>query len=395
MNKNILICDANFCVLPIFQSIKSRGYKLTVLGALLVDPGHALADKSVDIDYTHIELLYKHIAENNYDGIVPGCNDRAYLSLAFVADKMNFSGFDSYETVLTIHHKDKFRAFAEKKKYPIPKTISNINQVDQLRFPILIKPVDSFSGKGINKVNTVEEVKEYWKEAKQFSSNGLVVAEEFVEGKLFSHSAFIKNKKIIVDFFVNEYCTVYSYQVNSSNVATELNESVKEGLREWTEQFAEDLDLCDGLIHTQFISDNNGFSLIEIARRCPGDLYSQLIQKSTGVNYAELYSMPFCGLELPEKLEKKEHKYVSRHTVSVDEECIFISSGLDLEHVSLQNIQLKYSGEVMKAAPFDKSGIFFVEHKNAKTMEDKTEKMKDYVVIETLDLNNKYTEIKK
>lgn len=393
--KNILLCDANFCVLPILQSIKSRGYTLSVLGALLDDPGHALADKSVDINYTDIKLLHKHIAENDYDGIVPGCNDRAYLSLAYVADKMDFPGFDSYETVLIIHHKDKFRAFAEKKNYPIPKAISNIDQVDQLHFPILIKPVDSFSGKGINKADTVEEVKEHWEEAEQFSSNGLVVAEEFVEGKLFSHSAFIKDKKIVVDFFVNEYCTVYPYQVNSSNVATELNESIKNGLREWTEQFAEDLDLCDGLIHTQFISDNNAFSLIEIARRCPGDLYSQLIEKSTGVKYAELYAMPFCGLELPKNLEKKAHKYVSRHTVSVDEECIFISSGLDLEHVSLQNIQLKYSGEAMKRAPFDKSGIFFVEHQNTETMEDTTEKMKDYVVIETLDLKNRYTKVKK
>ena len=60
----------------------------------------------------------------------------------------------------------------------------------------------------------------------------------------------------------------------------------------------------DGLIHTQFISDNNTFSLIEVTRRCPGDLYSKLIQMSTGINYSELYSMPFMGLELPINVEK-------------------------------------------------------------------------------------------
>ena len=137
---------------------------------------------------------------------------------------------------------------------------------------------------------------------------------------------------------------------------------VKQGLRKWTEEFANDLNLCDGLIHTQFISDNEIFYLIEIARRCPGDLYSQLIQKSTGINYAELYSMPFCGVELPDSIEKKETKFISRHTVSVDSECIFMSSSLNINSITTQNVQLKYCGEKMKAAPFDKSGIYFIEY---------------------------------
>jgi biotin carboxylase len=385
-SKNILLCDANFCVLPILQSIKSKGHKLSVVGSKLDDPAHFLADKSINLNYAETELLYKHITENKYDGIVPGCNDISYISLAYVAEKLHFKGFDPYETVLTIHHKDRFRAFAEKQNYPIPKAITNPNDIEFLKFPVLIKPIDSFSGKGINKAYTIEELQVYWIEAKNFSPSGLVIAEEFVEGKLYSHSSFIKNKKIVVDFFVNEYCTVYPYQVNSSNVATFLNSKVREGLRKWVEEFANDLDLCDGLIHTQFISDNETFYLIEIARRCPGDLYSQLIKKTTGINYAELYSLPFLGLELPERIEANEPKFISRHTVSVDQECVFISSNLNLNSPYIQNVQLKYSGEPMKAAPFDKSGIYFIEHKSAGDMEILTEKLKDFVVLETLDL---------
>lgn len=384
--KNILLCDANFCVLPIVQSIMSKNHHLSVVGSLLSDPAHQIADRSIPINYADVEVLCKHIVENKYNCIVPGCNDRSYLSLAEIVERLNYPGFDNYQTVLTIHHKDKFRIFAEKQAYPVPKAVNDISKIDSLKFPIIIKPVDSFSGKGTNKVEHIEDVQKYWLEAKEFSKTGAVVAEEFIEGKLYSHSAFIKNKKIIVDFFVNEYCTVYPYQVNSSNIATQLSEKIQQGLKDWTEQFAQDLDLVDGLVHTQFISDNETFSLIEIARRCPGDLYSELIQKSTGVNYAELYSIPFIGEELPDSVEKKENKYISRHTVSVDKECIFISSGVDLESKNIQNVQLKYSGQKMKPAPFDKSGIYFIEHRSAKEMEDKTKKLKDYIVIETLDI---------
>ena len=85
--KNTLLCDANFCVLPILQSIMSKGHHLSVSGSLLNDPAHQIADKSVPIDYADVDILYADIIENKYDYIVPGCNDRSYLSLAKIAEK--------------------------------------------------------------------------------------------------------------------------------------------------------------------------------------------------------------------------------------------------------------------------------------------------------------------
>lgn len=383
---NILLCDANFCVLPIVASIMTKKNILTVVGVLDSDPAHNIAHHSVNIDYSDVPVLKEHISEVNYDYIIPGCNDRSYISLAKIAEELNYSGFDNYETTLIIHLKDRFRTFARSRGYPIPKFVYDVSCIGELNFPILIKPIDSFSGKGTNKANKIESVEEYWKEALEFSKSGKVIAEEFIEGKLYSHSAFIKNKKIIGDFFVNEYCTVYPYQVNSSNISTKLSLGVQQQLKRWVEQFAQDLDLVDGLIHTQFISDNESFFLIEVTRRCPGDLYSKLIQMSTGMNYSELYSLPFIGEELPDKIEKKEQSFISRHTVSVEQDCIFISSRVELKNVKVQNVQLKYSGQLMKAAPFDKSGIYFIEFNNAEEMEDATSNLKDYVSIEKLDI---------
>lgn len=384
--KKLLLCDANFCVLPIVETVMTRGYHLSVVGAKIDDPAHLIANNSITINYSDINLLYKHISQNSYDGLIPGCNDKSYISLAYIAKEMNFPGFDDYETVLNIHNKERFRKISQHYNYPIPKSINSIENIKSLELPVLVKPTDSFSGKGVNIANTLDELKEYWEIAKTFSASDSAIIEEFIEGDLYSHSAFIKNGKIIIDFFVNEYCTVYPYQVNSSNVSTQLDAGIQESLRNWTEKFADDLKLCDGLVHTQFISNNTTFYLIEVARRCPGDLYSQLIQKSTGINYAELYAMPFCGLELPDKIEKSETKFIARHTVSVEEDCIFISSSLNIKNTTIQNIQLKYSGEQMKAAPFDKSGIYFIEYQSAKEMEESTKKLKNFISIETLDI---------
>jgi len=384
--KKVLLGDANFCVLPLVEVIKKKKHHLSVVGSLLSDPAHAIADNSVPLDYSDINSLYTHMMNSKYDYILPGCNDQSYVSLAYIAEKLHFKGFDPYETVLKIHHKDKFKELAKIYNYPVPKYVNKLEEVHTLKFPIIIKPVDSFSGKGISRVESDENIEAYWKLAEKFSGNSGVVAEEFIEGKLYSHSAFIKNKKIIIDFFVNEYCTVYPYQVNSSNLSVDLNKTIQNNMRVWVEQFAKDLDLVDGLIHTQFISDNNVFYILEVARRCPGDLYSQLIQKSTGVNYSELYAIPFLNEEISDKVQISNYRYFSRHTVSVEEECIFISSNVKIASKSIQNIQLKKSGEILKPAPFGKSGIYFIEHYTEDDMKVLTSKLKDYIFVEVLDI---------
>ncbi len=387
--KNILLCDANFCVLPILKSIKNnKNCIVSVAGSNLNDPAHNIADYSINIDYSNVELLYKHIKENKYDVIVPGCNDRSYLSLAFIADKLNYCGFDNFETVKIIHEKDRFKTFAQKHNYPVAKSVTDIEDVDKLEFPLIIKPIDSFSGKGINVAYSFEEVYYYFQLAKGSSKLGLAVIEEFKEGSLFSHSAFIKDGKIVIDFFVAEYCTVYPYQVNSSNIATNLNTKVKDGMREWVKKFSQELNLCDGLLHTQFLVNKYNFYILEVTRRCPGDLYSQLIEKSTGIDYAKLYMMPFCGLEIPDKIEANKELFFSRHTVSVEDEMIFISSGVNIESKNIQNIQLLKSGDKLLSAPFGKSGIYFIEFDQKNKMEEITPNLKDYIILESLEIGS-------
>ena len=60
-----------------------------------------------------------------------------------------------------------------------------------------------------------------------------------------------------------------------------------------------------------------------------------------------------------------------------------------MKNENIENIQLKTSGQIMKAAPFDKSGIYFIEFNDAKEMEDKTEMLKDYIFIEKLNISGK------
>jgi carbamoylphosphate synthase large subunit len=383
MKRTVLLCDAAFSAVPILLALKKRGLRTAVCGSRPNDPGHALADFSLVLNYADKELLLRTVAKQRIDFLVPGCTDVSYLSCAWVAHELGLNGFDIPESTRTIHRKDAFREFCRAHGFPTPRSTSLASEVASLRFPVLIKPSDAFSGRGIVKVERLEDVQRGIDQAKSQSNTRTVVFEEFVEGDLYSHSAFLRNGVVMSDFFVNEYCTVHPYQVNSSHVCIDLSDRIVRALRDWLQQFAARLALVDGLVHTQFISDGDSFHVIEVMRRCPGDLYALLVQKSMVVNYPEMYAATFCGFEAEVSKDASIQRYFSRHTVSVDHDCIFFSSRLSLPAVQASFVPLKRTAEVLRAAPMDRAGIYFIEHQSAGVMREVTPKLMEYVSVET------------
>ncbi|HEU5046867.1 MAG TPA: ATP-grasp domain-containing protein [Rickettsiales bacterium] len=373
--KKVLLCDAAFSVLPILDALQERGYFVGVCGGRPEDPCHALADESLLVNYADIDRVAELFRQKEYDYIVPGCTDVSYVTSCHIANRFGRPGFNGLETLPLFQDKAAYRLNCLQNGIPAPAFTRSFEEAKGLHFPLLVKPVDSFSGRGIVKVGNPAELT-------QPQGGGEYIYEEFVEGKLYSHSAIIKGGRILIDFFVNEYCTVYPYQVNSSHVAVSLGEDVRRRIRQSMERFIAVNSLCDGLLHTQLIVNGGQFWLIEAARRCPGDLYSLLIHNATGINYADLYSRSFCREAVTLQKAQYEVRPISRHTVSVRKDGIFMCAGLNMPFKESSYISLRKTGEALKAAPYDRAGIYFLTHDSLERMETQTERLVDHVEIE-------------
>jgi hypothetical protein len=165
-------------------------------------------------------------------------------------------------------------------------------------------------------------------------------------------------------------------------VSFDIGDHLMASIRECVEELVSALTLSDGLIHTQFIYCGNRFYLIEITRRCPGDLYATLVDKSLNVEYAAFYSAPFCGENYPERNHARPRRFYSRHTVSTSRECVFLSCGLTLARAEISFVPLKRSGERLRPAPTDRAGIYFIKHFSASEMRQRTPRLREYVSIQ-------------
>lgn len=391
LKKRALLVGSSFSATPIFYALKKYGLHVSVCGNDPADPCHQYADTSYLIDYSKPEELLSVVESGGFDFLVPSCNDYSYMSCARVTEKFPFPGFDAWPVATELHTKNLFRQMTERLGIPAPRYAEIIDETEvsglNLQFPLLMKPVDSFSGRGMTKVYSESELAQAISEAKRYSRVGKVVVEEFLEASLHSHSAFLQSGAVKQDFFVDEYCTVYPYQVNCSNHPSLLSTEIKNSVREATNHISKTLGLVNGLIHTQFMVSGNDFWIIETMRRCPGDLYGYLVSNSTGVNYADLFVRSFIDLPIPDSELTSNVIFCGRHTVSDSRPQTLMSISSHIPSVSSQYVSLKNSGEILNEAPFDKAGILFAEFESQQQMLELTPLMAGYVKINSYDVS--------
>jgi biotin carboxylase len=383
--KTALILDAGFASLPLQQAVKTAGFRTLVCSGKAHDAGMLTADITCEQNYADSEAVLKIAQQHKVAALLPGVTDVSYLSGCRVAHSLGLPGFDAPDVSDTIFLKDKFRAWALSKGLPVPQAAWTDEQARQLKLPLLVKPVDAYSGNGITKVTDWAMLDAAIETARNASPGKQYVVENFCEGALYSHSAFIRNGEIVCEFFVDEYCTVYPWQVNSSSLSQNLSPDMRDSVSECMQSIVSDLRLVDGLLHTQFIASEDQFWLIELTRRCPGDLYSRLIELSTGVNYAGWFVAPFLGKSSPAVPRRPvQTRNIARHTVSVNRAMRFTGFAFkSLPADLIEVIPLTRPGTLVQPAPGDRAGLIFAEFRDDAALRQMTPHLKDYFLLNT------------
>lgn len=363
----VLLVDTNFSSAPIYYELIAMGHEVHVVGN---NPNDCLAKISPNywkLDYSDTHELTDLVDREGYAYLIPGCTDRSYLSCVAV-NRGRFHGLDNSDNCSAVFNKARFRQHASKLGLPVPARFSSDRP--PLHGPIIVKPVDAFSGKGISVLREVDTdaFRKAVSTARSTSPTGEVIVEEYVDGQLYSHSAFIQDGHIAVDFLVREDSTANPFVVDTSRVIDGPDE-VLQPIRGYAERLAAELSLVDGLLHTQFICGDQGIKLIETTRRCPGDLYSQLIELTTGYPYARAYAMPFVDqATLPIHAERRRN-LIMRHTITVKS----AQSFSHLRFTSAVHIErwtpLSLTGDQLAPSPGGRIGILFCRADSAPEMD--------------------------
>jgi biotin carboxylase len=319
--KRILILGGSHSELPLIQAAKKLGLYVITAGNILGN-GHLEADEYHLLDYSDKELILNFVKQNRIDYICFGAHDLSIITTTFIAEYLGLKNFDDYQTTQILHHKDKFKKLAYTHKLNTPKALwftqKNTIDISSLEFPLIIKPTDMGGGKGISVINSKDKLQDAINLAFQYSKCKHIIIEEFFEGSLHSFSTFIVDKKVKFYHSDNEYpCPNNPYGVCASLAPADHFETIKLQLIKEVEKIANILNLKDGLLHMQYLQNNDTFTIVEYTRRMPGDLYNIPVEMRTSFPYAKNIILGAIGQPLILDF-KDTNKIVSRYCITDD-----------------------------------------------------------------------------
>lgn len=363
----ILLLDAAFSCMPIYEYLTGLGYDTWVIGNRGTDVLARKAGKYwINGDYKDTNKVKEYLKELSIDFIIPGCTDisLATYNTIISENEGNICFSQSNDKIL---NKLEFRKLCENLSIPAPRLIHKNDF--PLKGDFICKPVDSYSGKGISVFDGTDivAIEDAYFKAKSESICNLVVFETYENGCLFSCSAFIDQGKVNDRFYVREGSSVNPYAVDTSyvdfNFPTDIGQSVEQNIN----KIVKSLNLSDGLIHTQFILRGDQIYFIEMTRRCPGDLYSLLIELSTGYPYAAKYASYFIKKSIKSKSTKS--KYILRHTISTSLNSIYEGVKFNQSMNVRAIYPLAAMANELKLNSTNRVGVIFFETENAKVLE--------------------------
>ena len=395
MQKKLLVLNGSHSDIPLIQAGKALGYYVITTGNQPGLIGHKYADEYVCADYSDYKAVTEIAKEKKIDAVCACANDFGAITAAYVAEQLGLPGHDSFETMLTLHHKDRFKRLAKEHhlRTPLAESFTDEKSAREyalsLDYPIIVKPIDLTGGKGISKAFTPEEKIRSIRVALDRSPRKCIVIERFITGTYHSFSTFIVDKKVAFSFSDNEYSFASPYFVSTSAGPATGIEKVKSILIEESEKVARILNLVDGRLHTQYVMDEQGQPhVLEMTRRCSGDVYSYPAMRALGINTPEWIVKAECGIsckDYPRGVEQTG--FVGRHCVMAPRngriKDIHIAEELE-QHV-YDRIMWWEPGYEITNYLLDKAGILFYSFDSQEQMLDIVNRMTSLISVEFCD----------
>lgn len=164
----------------------AMGIYTIVIDPVFNAPAKKNASSSYELDVFDIDKIVDLARKLKVDGVLVGVADilvRPYLE---ICKKLNMPCYVTDETVEAFCSKDGFKNYCIKFKIQdIPgfyiNNNSSINYSGDLKFPVMIKPVDNGGGVGLKICRNQNNYEESVKNALKFSKKGGVLVEKYME----------------------------------------------------------------------------------------------------------------------------------------------------------------------------------------------------------------------
>lgn len=280
--------------IALISELKKRGCYVVLVDYFQNPPAKEYADIHV-VASTLDDVKVKEIAqEYGADLICTACTDQALLTVAKVSEELNLPCYISYQTALNVTNKTYMKQRMTQCSIPTSRYITtrevNLSQFADFEFPLVVKPADCNSSKGVIKVHDMVQLEEKLVEAISFSRTRTAIVEEFKEGDEVSADFYIEgsNVKYLSATSSLKIKNRNSFTIKSS-VYPVITQEQKEKIISLAQDIADAFNLNDCPLLIQMIVNGDEVNVIEFSARMGGGSKYHLIKVLSGVDIMSKY----------------------------------------------------------------------------------------------------------
>ena len=271
------------------------------------------ATNPCNIDASHTDELYELVKTENIDGVLVGVSERLLPFYAELCNRLKMPCFGTKEIFDLMIDKKKFKDTCRKYDVPVVPEFSlhdfeDINELRKIQLPVVVKPVDSCSSKGISVCKSFGELEQGIKKALSFSISKSLLIEKYMTGDEVVIYYIIQDGEPIFVTMCDRYCNkdqegvaqlptsyIFPSKYVDSYIA-DVDENMKRMI----------IGIKNGTLFIQSFVENGKLRVYEPGFRLNGAQEHMIVSKMIGIDAKEcLINFAITGKMSDEKLDKR------------------------------------------------------------------------------------------
>ena len=232
-----------------------------------------------------INEIKKIAVEQRVDVILSACADQVLLVQAQLSEELGLPCYIDYKTAQNVSSKKLMKKVFVENNIPTSKYVIMDNfdekKIQGFEYPVIVKPIDSYSSRGVRKVNNIKELKLAFETAIEISRTNTAIIEEYIEGDELSVDAYIENGSVHILCISNldKIAGNEQFVICRTRYPAQISEIIKEQVKTTAGQIARAFNLRNSPMLIQMITDGQKLSVVEFCARTGGGDKFRLIKQ--------------------------------------------------------------------------------------------------------------------
>lgn len=304
------------------KELQSRGITVVMADMNEKVAGRQYADIFYPVSVLDVDAVRELAANEQVNFVMSVCADQVLQVAAEVSRDLNLPCYIDYETAVNVSKKSYMKRIF--KEHGVPTSdyviLEKLTEEDiaHLHYPLIVKPVDAYSSRGVKKVQNFSELQEAFDIAVNISRTKTAIVEEFVDGNEITVDAYVEGGKAHILCLSDLFKTGEDgkFVINRSRIPARVSPAVEKKIADAAQKIADAFGLKDTPMLIQLLVKDGAVSVIEFCARTGGSIKFLMIKKFSGFDVVKavadltLGKKPHVGkIKKPEKLTVNEFIY--------------------------------------------------------------------------------------